>query len=771
MSLEVCIRSSRSIFNKGRHRLRHGHFTIQSVMVNSVLKRIKSTFKGNKRKIKLESKADPVPCSNRSSETEDSQIPAVETEINEEEEERSITCPVEPPPVESESVPETDDEPETLVPETDVVEAPEPLVPEVLEDPSPVEPESTPLIEEAPNCLSEPEDSESQDGDETFDREAIEKVFGERSLKLISATQWSDRQDGFVAIKQALKNMPNGHVAPSPDMLSASFMTVNLGIEDRVLPVVYCSLDCLRTVIKSFAPFADETFAADQAMSKQLSILIMTLMSKMNDSNKRTRKECIKALIRVLRLKILRPIKFISLQLSYDEIPLKARLRVISYLIPELGLNELGSLSVRDVLKVSLQALSHADEKKRSLAIDVVVAAYGYAPEEVSEQVQGLKPALLKVLETRFKECDESKAAAETLKDEEQHASDVDDDDMVHEDQPVASTYSEDSPHLQTLVQEADTDAEEMFGPVLWHKFNTDNWHDRHEALKESQTVLRTSKRELDNVRAEIGSIHQRHFASYCSTFYRLLNDPVVPVANDTLKCFVSLIGAYGNHIDFREENVKQMLMRCISTLTKKLNNSNKRTQTSAFKCIMKVARLNSIHGLGCVVSCLFRPETPLCGQMQLLKILIPEHGLSETGLTFTQVSAATFDALNATDEKTRKAGIDVAVAIKRLVGLNKVQKRFKGIRPATWKEVERNFGQESIEEGTSRPQTVNGPTDLPQVRPNIRHLNSAPVGMGPLCFEPPAEETSCGLLPTPRQVEEFLSLEEESLMDSIAVS
>ena len=183
---------------------------------------------------------------------------------------------------------------------------------EELETPIP-ETTTTSPVPETGSCEHKPMPDIQQETTNNDHPEAVQSlesftsVFGQHITTLLCSDVWGSRQDGFDAIalsvkKQALESTEEPDVA---QLFSASLVAINRGLEDRVIPVIYAALECVRTCIKYLGPFMlheDECGLADVDLSTQLSLLSLSLIMKMNDTSKRTRKEVSRVILRLVRV-------------------------------------------------------------------------------------------------------------------------------------------------------------------------------------------------------------------------------------------------------------------------------------------------------------------------------------------------------------------------------------------------------------------------------------------------------------------------------------
>ncbi|RHY43577.1 hypothetical protein DYB30_001639 [Aphanomyces astaci] len=609
---------------------------------------------------------------------------------------------------------------------------------------------------------------------------AITSVFGERVARLLGADPWGDRQDGFDAISLFVKKLdPSASGAPPPAaVLTASLAAINCGVVDRVAPVMYCSLECLQHVLGVLVPLTakNKRLLQHAALPLQLHALQTSLLAKLNDSNKRTQREAIQGLLRLAKAHRLQTMA--SLMATFDSEPLdKSRLELIHELVAELGYTV---VPVDKILAWTVPALKIADEKTRKLALDVAAAVILYSPDKNAalESLTDIKPAMLKVLQRRVEELKTSQAAPSANQTESTLSATPE----VGDDSPVAlfEVPKEDDASVTTLIATAMREAENVAGPVAWRKLESKTWSDRKEALVDIEKAVEEHKSELRDVKPALGSHTQLQYVAYNALIHQSLNDSIAPVVNQAIDFYSTLIKIYGPHVDWRDTPVKDLTMQSIMRLLGGMQKPNNRTSKGSCRAILKLARLNT-HTMQCVVACVFAKDAEPLVQMHVLRLLVPEFGLTTdpttdipgVNLNSTLVLNAVSAALAHSNEKVRKAAMDVALCTQRLIGKTRVLKRLKDIKPATLKELEKNFVD--IEPPTvDRPSTVQQtPTalgaGLGEVTASRRLLSSAPVAGGKS-----VDDDGGAMDWTPRGnnsgggSSSILSKDEENFMDSI---
>ncbi|KAH7477007.1 uncharacterized protein KRP23_7681 [Phytophthora ramorum] len=658
-------------------------------------------------------------------------------------------------------------------------------------------------------------------GSEMFDAGAlITRVFGERIVTLLAADPWGDRQDGFDAIKLAVKKADISTIDPitRQRLLCASLAAVQCGVEDRVVPVMFCALECFRSVLKEFArvlpddrAFADTESTGAAVLNTQLSSLVGALVRKLGDSNKRTQREAVQALIRIARLRSLRALPHLLLHLSGREVPPRRQLETLRRMMQELGLasasessSQQQQLTVETVLQFVAPSLKIVEEKTRKAAIEILADLQMRTNNSTAWHAQlaragAVKPEMLRVITRRVEELvatreqqqvttssPEVPGSAATNQAEEQV-----DDEAAFPPAELVDVPQEDSQSSIGLLEAALLSAQSVVGPVCWRKLSSKTWSDRKEALLEVEKAMAEAKSDLRDTRPAFGGAAQGTFLAYSALLHRALGDSIAPVVNTALDTFATLVKIYGPRVEWREADVREVTLLTLLRLLTVMQKPNTRTTRAACRGILKLARLpNARHPLRYVLSCVFGGEgSSACDQqvqMHLLRLLVPEFGFQADGLGASRVLDAVGKGLTHSSARVRRSAADVALSAQRLLGRDFVLARLQGVKPVTLKELEKSFVDGvGGSGGGERPQTVHattaeasapaaiGGSDLPPVTfgglgefSSRRLLNSAPVGIGRLQCTPLFEEVSASSSPQARA--SVLSNEEENLMDSI---
>ncbi|ETN22482.1 hypothetical protein PPTG_02407 [Phytophthora nicotianae INRA-310] len=642
----------------------------------------------------------------------------------------------------------------------------------------------------------------------------ITHAFGERIVNLLAADPWGDRQDGFDAIKLAVKqaNVSTADPVTRQRLLCASLAAAQCGVEDRVAPVMYCALECFRAILKEFARvLPDERVDTESksvaVLNTQLSTLVGALVKKLGDSNKRTQREATQALVRIARLRSLRALPHLLLHLSGREVPPRRKLETLRRLMQEFGLTTAADsssqqkLTVESVLEFVAPSLKIAEEKTRKVAVEILADLQTRTGNSTDWQAQlaragAVKPEMLRVITRRVDElvtkreqqqaaiAEEAVTGSAAINQAEEHV----DDEAAFPPAELVDVPQEDAQSSIKLLETSLLNAQNIVGPVCWRKLSSKTWSDRKEALLDVEKAMIEAKSDLRDTRPTFGSSTQSTFVAYSALLHRALGDSIAPVLNTALDAYATLVKIYGPRIEWRGADVRDVTLLTLLRLLAAMQKPNTRTTRAACRGVLKLARLpNARHPLRYVLSCVFNGEgNSACDpqvQMHLLRLLVPEFGFQADGLGASRVLDAVSKGLTHSSARVRRSAADVALSAQRLLGREFVLARLQDVKPVTLKELEKSFVDGVGSGGAERPQTVHatavevsapvaiGGSGLPPVTfggpgefASRRLLHSAPVGIGRLQFTPHNEELSA----SSQARASVLSNEEENLMDSI---
>ncbi|KAF1330214.1 hypothetical protein FI667_g5315, partial [Globisporangium splendens] len=331
---------------------------------------------------------------------------------------------------------------------------------------------------------------------------AITQEFGERVARLLGADPWGDRQDGFDAIVYIVKKADLASAKNKRELFCAALAAIQCGVDDRVAPVMYCALECLRAVLKEFAPVIDRTFVKYAPTNEQLSALVKSLTAKLGDSNKRTQRETSQALIRVAKQKKLKPLPHVLLHLSAKEVAPRIQVATLRQLVSELGVDSKRGLSLDVAMQFAVPALKIADEKTRKAAVELIADLQLNNPNggaTVTAQLVGIKPEMLQ------------QQAAQSTNQSEEARGGVDGDLDDQRSLELVPVPSEDAKKVIAMVEFQLQQAAGVIGPVAWRKLESKTCSDRKEALVDIDKLMADDESNLDDHHLDGGKKRKLH--------------------------------------------------------------------------------------------------------------------------------------------------------------------------------------------------------------------------------------------------------------------
>lgn len=165
------------------------------------------------------------------------------------------------------------------------------------------------------------------------------------------------------------------------------------------------------------------------------------------------------------------------------------------------------------------------------------------------------------------------------------------------------------------------------------------------------------------------------------------VEDRVAPVMYCALDCLHAVLKDFARvdakkraRADFESHSVPWLntqLSSLVSALVKKMGDSNKRTQREITQALLRIARLRSLRALPHLLLHLSGKELPPRRQLEILRRLIQEFGLSSVAepslpqqqLTVDTVLAFVAPSLLVAEEKTRKVAIELLADIQTCTG------------------------------------------------------------------------------------------------------
>ena len=254
----------------------------------------------------------------------------------------------------------------------------------------------------------------------------------------------------------------------------------------------------------------------------------------------------------------------------------------------------------------------------------------------------------------------------------------------------------------QELLEEEETNCleamKQMCSPTITYNLTSETWAHRKDGVEQIQKFIEDSVRNLKEMAEEV-VIHQ--FCAITIVLRKFFQDRVAPVFYAAYDCFRCLLNVYGKYLFDAKEVIhalQSVIPPLITSMGGESTGTNRRTQREACRCVLRVARLTEVDGLGLIVQLLKVDTIALRPRLALLKILLQEFALDDENsrgsrLTLKLVFDMCEPALNHSDDKIRKAGVEDIVLAYSMVGDN-VRQYICNVKPAMLKVLEEKFGE-----------------------------------------------------------------------------
>jgi len=244
--------------------------------------------------------------------------------------------------------------------------------------------------------------------------EELVRVFGFEILHQLHSKAWDDRVQALNAVSERV-NAPDTGAFSAEDLFAASAVAVQAALSDRVMPVYMAALELSRVLIVDYVARHDIPAAAVLTRADAMAPVIV---AKTSDRNQRTVEATHSTLMAMARVPCLSSRCIAAPALvavsAKETATIRGRLNLLEVLIEEFGISKNSGLSLSAVMSWVRPHLEAPDAEVRQGAIDVTVACYSAKGERTCQYVANLKPALLKLLETRFAETTTSKGKSKT---------------------------------------------------------------------------------------------------------------------------------------------------------------------------------------------------------------------------------------------------------------------------------------------------------------------------------------------------------------------
>lgn len=302
-------------------------------------------------------------------------------------------------------------------------------------------------------------------------------------------------------------------------------------------------------------------------------------------------------------------------------------------------------------------------------------------------------------------------------------------------------------------LTEADHDASDklvvdVFGFEILHNLQGKAWDERGQAVQAVRARVVQGDLPRDCTVANF-------FHAGCSVALVALKDKVMPVFFDGVDLTKLLLGDFGVKHALAKEVLKAEVDTLVPVLVGKTSDRNARSIEGTRQALVFLARQPSV---GCqqVVGHILQPfanskdVAAIRGRLEMIGHFIGEFGLSKAStMSLSSVMGFVRPHLDATDEKVRRAAIEVTVSCYSLKG-ERTMKYCSNLKPALLRLLEQRFAEvDNKKNGNSKKSATQ--SALPDVRGTKRKplRNGSGGGIGsrgkPLA---PLEMSPSGRLP-----------------------
>lgn len=240
----------------------------------------------------------------------------------------------------------------------------------------------------------------------------------------------------------------------------------------------------------------------------------------------------------------------------------------------------------------------------------------------------------------------------------------------------------------------------DLCSPTVSYSLSSDQWAHRKEGLELIQKYIDRCGSKLDEMsNAEIVD----EFYAIGVILRKFFEDRVAPVYFAAYDCFRALLKVYGSLVSGSrvEDILRSMVIPLLTAMGGEATGTNRRTQKEACRCVLRVARLTHLDGLGVVVPLLTSTSIPLRPRLALLKLLMQEFRIEDSSSGNNTSSSITTElvlsicqpALANSDDKVRKAAVDNIGIAYGMVG-KAIKMHITDVKPATLKVLEKKFAE-----------------------------------------------------------------------------
>lgn len=235
----------------------------------------------------------------------------------------------------------------------------------------------------------------------------------------------------------------------------------------------------------------------------------------------------------------------------------------------------------------------------------------------------------------------------------------------------------------------------DVFGFEIHRALNATAWDDRAQALASARLVC-----EQRDIPATVA--HPVFLDACCKLLVVALQDKVMPVYFDGLELLKYLFGSFFDTFQddsLAQQAVKDNLESLLPIIISKTADRNARSLEGTRQALIFLARCKSV-GCSPVMAHLFSPvqnhkeRVLIRGRLDLINHVIDEFGFGKsTTITMQLVMGFVRPHLDATDEKVRRAAVEVTVNCYKHKG-DRTLKYVTNVKPALMKLLQQRFSE-----------------------------------------------------------------------------
>lgn len=243
-------------------------------------------------------------------------------------------------------------------------------------------------------------------------KDAIQKiileVFGFEIHRGLNAKAWDDRAQALAAAKQLCVKKQIPATVSNAVFMDACCKLLLVAIQDKVMPVYFDGLELLKYLCGEFFVEYPESH---EVVRNNLEEFLPVIIAKTADRNARSLEGTRQTLVFLGRCSCVgtSPVMahiFSPVQNHKELAAIRGRLDLINHVIDEFGFGKSSTITMQLVMGFVRPHLDATDEKVRRAAVEVTVNCYKHKGDRTLKYVTNVKPALLKLLQSRFAELD-----------------------------------------------------------------------------------------------------------------------------------------------------------------------------------------------------------------------------------------------------------------------------------------------------------------------------------------------------------------------------